>query len=94
MALIPRVRFLGLIARGPTHCISAPPTRVFLRGARYQAFDADFDPKELDEARAWHKSFNHDSLPKGQTSFARSSGPGGQHVNKYVLRFETGAACS
>ncbi|TDZ34961.1 hypothetical protein C8035_v010196 [Colletotrichum spinosum] len=52
------------------------------RWARYQAFEADFDPEELKQAREWHKTFDGSRLPKGQTSFARSSGPGGQHVNK------------
>ncbi|KAG7103247.1 putative uncharacterized protein like [Verticillium longisporum] len=52
------------------------------RSIRYQAFDAAFDLDELQEARNWHKSFDAARLPKGQTTFARSSGPGGQHVNK------------
>ncbi|KAH6686874.1 peptidyl-tRNA hydrolase domain-containing protein [Plectosphaerella plurivora] len=55
---------------------------VFFRGNRYQAFDASFDPEELEKARTWRKSFDSSKLPKGQTTFARSSGPGGQHVNK------------
>ncbi|KAJ0298203.1 hypothetical protein COL516b_010126 [Colletotrichum fioriniae] len=53
-----------------------------VRWARFQAFEADFDPEELEKARSWHKSFNGSQLPKGQTTYARSSGPGGQHVNK------------
>ncbi|OHF04432.1 peptidyl-tRNA hydrolase domain-containing protein [Colletotrichum orchidophilum] len=53
-----------------------------VRWARFQAYEADFDPEELEKARSWHRSFNGSQLPKGQTSFARSSGPGGQHVNK------------
>ncbi|QPC74807.1 hypothetical protein HYE68_005559 [Fusarium pseudograminearum] len=52
------------------------------RFKRYQAFDADLDKDALNEARSWHKSFNASQLPKGNTTFARSSGPGGQHVNK------------
>ncbi|KAI0389083.1 hypothetical protein F5Y17DRAFT_156077 [Xylariaceae sp. FL0594] len=52
------------------------------RSVRYQAKDAHFEQDDLDEARKWHSSFSEDALPKGQVSFSRSSGPGGQHVNK------------
>ncbi|KAL4730310.1 hypothetical protein ACLX1H_002343 [Fusarium chlamydosporum] len=52
------------------------------RFKRYQAFDADFDKDALNEARSWYESFNASQLPKGNTTYARSSGPGGQHVNK------------
>ncbi|KAI0016582.1 hypothetical protein F4780DRAFT_783105 [Xylariomycetidae sp. FL0641] len=37
---------------------------------------------DLAEARKWHASFKQENLPRGQTSYSRSSGPGGQHVNK------------
>ncbi|KAK8050827.1 peptidyl-trna hydrolase domain-containing protein [Apiospora phragmitis] len=54
------------------------PYRSFKRPAIEDTFDQD----ELEEARRWYASFNESSLPKGQTSYSRSSGPGGQHVNK------------
>jgi peptidyl-tRNA hydrolase ICT1 len=54
------------------------------RFKRYQAFDADLDKDALTAARSWYESFNASQLPKGNTTYARSSGPGGQHVNKYV----------
>ncbi|KAL0939535.1 peptidyl-trna hydrolase domain-containing protein [Colletotrichum truncatum] len=66
----------------PSHTISFFRPVQPIRWARYQAFEASFDPEELKQARAWHKTFDGGQLPKGQTSFARSSGPGGQHVNK------------
>ncbi|KAH8880386.1 hypothetical protein GQ53DRAFT_755209 [Thozetella sp. PMI_491] len=53
-----------------------------LRFSSYHSHDAAFDPEELAEARKWHQSFRISSLPKGTTTYARSSGPGGQHVNK------------
>src|SRR4051794_13036059 len=56
------------------------------RFIRHQAFDAGFDQNELAEARKWHQSFRITNLPEGNTSFSRSSGPGGQHVNKCVRR--------
>ncbi|CEJ91901.1 hypothetical protein VHEMI07584 [[Torrubiella] hemipterigena] len=49
---------------------------------RYDAFDAHLDPEVLAEARRWRKGFDWSMLPEGSTTFARSSGPGGQHVNK------------
>ncbi|KAM5365449.1 hypothetical protein ACJZ2D_010984 [Fusarium nematophilum] len=57
-----------------------PPFRP--RFKRYQAFDAELDQEVLAQARAWFKTFNSTQLPKGNTTYARSSGPGGQHVNK------------
>jgi peptidyl-tRNA hydrolase ICT1 len=57
---------------------------VITRYKRYEAFDAHLDQGELAEARAWYQSFEASQLPKGNTTYARSSGPGGQHVNKYV----------
>lgn len=56
-----------------------------VRSKRYEAFDANLDKDALDEARKWHSSFDPARLPAGSTTFARSSGPGGQHVNKLVL---------
>ncbi|KAK3990977.1 hypothetical protein QBC44DRAFT_264056 [Cladorrhinum sp. PSN332] len=55
---------------------------VTQRPITHQAFDAGFDQDQLAEARKWRQSFQVDSLPEGSTSYSRSSGPGGQHVNK------------
>lgn len=52
------------------------------RFKRYEAYDAQFDNDALEEARQWFRSFDAGLLPKGSTTYARSSGPGGQHVNK------------
>ncbi|KAK4192200.1 hypothetical protein QBC35DRAFT_243259 [Podospora australis] len=61
----------------------------FPRFARHQAYDAAFDEEELSEARKWRHSFRLESLPEGNTSFSRSSGPGGQHVNKTETKATT-----
>lgn len=53
-----------------------------VRTIQHQAYDAAFDQDDLTEARKWYTSFTESNLPKGQTSYSRSSGPGGQHVNK------------
>lgn len=74
----------GLAGRWPLLRLLVPPPQ---RSVRHEAFDASFDQDELAEARKWHQSFNITRLPEGNTSYARSSGPGGQHVNKFVLRF-------
>ncbi|KAI1259692.1 hypothetical protein F5Y18DRAFT_289777 [Xylariaceae sp. FL1019] len=58
------------------------PPVLQARTIRYQAHDVLLDPDDLEEARKWRASFREDSLPRGQTTYSRSSGPGGQHVNK------------
>ncbi|KAI1361151.1 hypothetical protein F5Y08DRAFT_315579 [Xylaria arbuscula] len=73
--------FLG-IARLPLFPSSRVPPVVHVRGVKHHAYDASLDPDDLEEARKWHVSFNKDSLPKAHTTYSRSSGPGGQHVNK------------
>lgn len=81
------MRLPSLISRPST-----PPLFTHLapwkRFARCQAFEASFDPADLAEARKWRQSITEESLPKGTTTFARSSGPGGQHVNKFVARLQ------
>ncbi|KAH6990520.1 hypothetical protein BKA56DRAFT_667083 [Ilyonectria sp. MPI-CAGE-AT-0026] len=57
-------------------------TAFSARFKRYQAYEAELDKDALAEARAWYRSFSPAQLPKGNTTYARSSGPGGQHVNK------------
>lgn len=66
-----------------------PSPRLFAlrscsRTFQQQAFEATFDQEELAEARKWQASFHESKLPRGETTFSRSSGPGGQHVNKSV----------
>lgn len=58
---------------------------AFQRSVRHQAFDANLDQDQLAEARKWHQSFQLANIPAGNTTFSRSSGPGGQHVNKFVF---------
>ncbi|KAI1771006.1 hypothetical protein F4818DRAFT_445656 [Hypoxylon cercidicola] len=53
-----------------------------MRAVQYQAYDSGCDHDDLAEARKWRVSFDEKALPKGQTTYSRSSGPGGQHVNK------------
>ncbi|KAI5790731.1 peptidyl-tRNA hydrolase domain-containing protein [Peziza echinospora] len=52
------------------------------------------DEEDIAEARKWLKEFTVDSIPKQfyETTYSRSSGPGGQNVNKVsskaTLRFD------
>ncbi|PHH73188.1 hypothetical protein CDD82_5614 [Ophiocordyceps australis] len=55
---------------------------VLARFRRHEAFDARLDHEALAEARSWFEQLDQARLPKGVTTYARSSGPGGQHVNK------------
>ena len=43
------------------------------------------DDEDHKEARTWLARFNAHTIPKNicEVSFSRSSGPGGQNVNKY-----------
>jgi protein subunit release factor B len=42
---------------------------------------------EITSARQWLKTFDKSVIPEtvGDVSYSRSSGPGGQNVNKYVM---------
>lgn len=80
--MLRRQIYSALCLRRTTAYTTAPPFAP--RFKRYQAFDAEFDKDALAEARSWFQSFTPTQLPKGNTTYARSSGPGGQHVNKYV----------
>ncbi|KAI1121832.1 hypothetical protein F5Y10DRAFT_255504 [Nemania abortiva] len=88
MSCFPFHSTLAMLSKWPAGVTRAPlvpslaPSLVQLRTVRYQAHDAFLDQDDLHEARKWYTSFNGDSIPKGHTSYSRSSGPGGQHVNK------------
>lgn len=45
---------------------------------------SDFSTSEIESARKWLQTFHHPQIPKDcfEISFSRSSGPGGQKVNK------------
>lgn len=56
---------------------------------RHHRSDVKYSPEELAEARSWRKAFSIHNLPKGQASYSRSSGPGGQNVNKLETKTTT-----
>ena len=50
----------------------------------------DGTDEELRAARSWLAALDAEAIPLksiGELSFSRSSGPGGQNVNKYDTRF-------
>ncbi|KLU84728.1 hypothetical protein MAPG_03767 [Magnaporthiopsis poae ATCC 64411] len=67
--------------------IPRPPTSaraITSKGGAGSRRRLGLDPDILEEARAWKasKALTIAGLPKGDTTYSRSSGPGGQHVNK------------
>lgn len=54
----------------------------------YRAYSSgnESEAADLDAAREWFHRFTKSTIPSkiGQTTFSRSSGPGGQKTNKYV----------
>lgn len=66
------------------HRLIFAPTckRAFSATVRTPATEA-----EITSARQWLKTFDKSVIPQtvGDVSYSRSSGPGGQNVNKYVL---------
>lgn len=63
----------------------------FSKGPLQQATSEE----ELKAARSWLAELNEDTLPKdvGEFTFSRSSGPGGQNVNKYAIVEVVHKAC-
>ncbi|KAJ7503527.1 RF-1 domain-containing protein [Mycena galericulata] len=69
---------LGLLVSRHSHTGSSKPVPLPPRIGSLES------PEENDLARAWIAQFARVEIPKGsvQLSFSRSSGPGGQNVNK------------
>ncbi len=69
-------------------------------GLRHMVFRPDqhegIDENDMTEAREWLANFNSNTIPKNicDISFSRSSGPGGQNVNKLVELLQAYATLS
>ncbi|KAH8819662.1 peptidyl-tRNA hydrolase domain-containing protein [Xylogone sp. PMI_703] len=52
--------------------------------SRTSPYENPNNSAEYEDARKWYEQFNKDTIPRklGKTEFSRSSGPGGQKVNK------------
>ena len=70
------------------------PPRVFLR--RFAARGENgANEEELQAARKWLEELDAETIPVniGELSFSRSSGPGGQNVNKYAIVLSSFYCC-
>ena len=65
-----------------------PPPPSAVRFASSGRSSGEASHEELQAARTWLAQLHADTIPKsiGELSFSRSSGPGGQNVNKYGQR--------
>ncbi|KAL1899196.1 hypothetical protein Sste5346_003118 [Sporothrix stenoceras] len=83
------IPFVGLTSRPYAASKTFTTTTPRRANDRYSAFDSGFDPEDLQATRQWRQKLAQDALPKGNTTFSRSSGPGGQHVNKTETKATT-----
>jgi len=74
----------GLSSFFQSRTLSAPVS-THLRALYFRAYSSSPTEEDIAIARKWLAKFNPDTLPKNiyEFSFSRSSGPGGQNVNKY-----------
>lgn len=75
-AALPRLGFSQLLQ------FSKPLNKAYYGTGNMEGLTED----EVNIGREWLSRFNSSTLPRdiGDISFSRSSGPGGQNVNKYV----------
>jgi peptidyl-tRNA hydrolase ICT1 len=67
-------------------CTRAEPAAVQRRLYSARSASVAADPEQLQAARTWLAKLHAEVIPLralGELSFSRSSGPGGQNVNKY-----------
>jgi hypothetical protein len=80
-----RARFPAVRASLTTRpLLAVAPAVRFASGSSSSSSEAS--PDELQAARKWLAQLHAETIPKsiGELSFSRSSGPGGQNVNKYA----------
>jgi len=79
---------LRLFARPVFSSLIAWRTPEHLTARRFAATRGtdEANEEDLQEARKWLDSLHAETIPKNicEMSFSRSSGPGGQNVNKYA----------
>ena len=94
--MLGKSRFLQMMLRYVSRTstrFSAVGVSDYQYSARFFSFLAnneDDGPSEeaQKQARQWLASYNPNTIPKRlcETTSSRSSGPGGQHVNKYTIQ--------
>lgn len=60
------------------------PTKLLRSTWGFRSISTDFTPEQIADARKWLADFRAEDIPRQEfeVSFSRSSGPGGQKVNK------------
>lgn len=81
--------FFTMLHHRARHILSTPQLCAQLSLLKnYRAYSSgnESEAADLDAAREWFYRFTKSTIPSkiGQTTFSRSSGPGGQKTNKYV----------
>lgn len=73
------------VSKGHTSLFSKNPHVAILPLRRHWSQSSASD-QEIEQARKWLANFDADTIPRSicDVSFSRSSGPGGQNVNKWV----------
>ena len=68
----------------PQHLIKSFAKRRFASSRNGSGAESPYSDEDFAAARKWASTFKPDSLPRNlaKTRFDRSSGKGGQHVNK------------
>jgi hypothetical protein len=69
-----------------SHAALTRPLRFSVSKRAFGNNASEPDEEELKKARQWLKTFSASTIPRdiGIMTYSRSSGPGGQNVNKYV----------
>lgn len=82
----PKPPVLVLARPAPIQRLATSARAIASKGGAGSRRGLELDPDVLEEARAWKasKALTLAGLPKGDTAYSRSSGPGGQHANKSV----------
>ena len=81
-----KIRNVSLSRHAELWCISS---HGIIQTSRFSTTTSWRDQYDFDAARKWYAGLSKTPLPRiGEVTYSRSSGPGGQNVNKYVWKTE------
>ena len=86
-------RTIHLLIRTSGASLQVNSMSLFVQHCLYQTSSLQATEADVNAARKWVAELHETSLPSniGDVSYSRSSGPGGQNVNKFV--FNPPSAC-